>query len=152
MKTPTKPLTPPDRKRCQTVITPRHSFMMLGPPPKSERCTNPPAFLATERQPGPDGQRGSMSVCEHCRDVMRKQMPGLIVYEEFLPDTDFIGFDAYGAVPGIGLHALDAVCGEDGRVCVTADLFDGRKIALLNLTEESALELGTRLVELVRRK
>ena len=70
-------LIPPDLEQCQTVITPEHSFMTLGPRPRPERCKNKPTHIATE-PPRKDGKKqGSMSVCGHCLGVLSKQMPGV---------------------------------------------------------------------------
>jgi hypothetical protein len=59
-------LIPPDRERCQCEIRAAHNFMTLGPPPRYERCKNKPVCVITEKEPGPDGERGSMSLCGDC--------------------------------------------------------------------------------------
>lgn len=71
----TTDLIPADRNRCQVEITPAHGAFVLGPRPKPEQCTNKPAFIATENNPGQDGQRGSMSVCARCLIEFQKQFP-----------------------------------------------------------------------------
>lgn len=64
-------MIPVDMKRCQAES---RSFMTLGP--GYVRCSNAPTHVATESEPGPDGKKGSMSLCEACKGVMEKQMPG----------------------------------------------------------------------------
>jgi len=39
------------------------------------RCRNTPKVIATENEPGKDGLIGSMSLCDNCLKVFRKQMP-----------------------------------------------------------------------------
>lgn len=77
-----KKLIPPDGERCQAEKTVDTNFMTLGGPPvgSMERCRNKPTTLATEKEPGPDGQRGSMTVCDACLAVMREQVDAEIVY------------------------------------------------------------------------
>lgn len=64
-------LTPPDLERCQAEVK-EGSFMTLGPR-SYRRCANQPAVIVTEVQPGADGQRGSMSLCLSCRDMLIKK-------------------------------------------------------------------------------
>jgi hypothetical protein len=64
-----KPLTPPDLSRCQADVPNGHSFMTLGGRPGLERCTNATAVVVEEREPGSDGQRGSMGLCGRCLGV-----------------------------------------------------------------------------------
>lgn len=68
-------LIPPDRNQCQVEITPAHSFMTFGPPPKPARCTNKAAVIATEKKPGKDGRCGAMSLCAECFKTFQEQMP-----------------------------------------------------------------------------
>lgn len=63
-----KALVRPDRNRCQAERR-DGSFMTLGPRPM-ERCDKPPVVIATEREPGSDGRRGSMSLCADCQAVL----------------------------------------------------------------------------------
>ncbi len=67
-------LIPPDMNRCQAEKPNGHTFMTLGGRPGRERCTDLPAWLATEKEPAPDGQIGSMSLCDDCRAVFLKQV------------------------------------------------------------------------------
>lgn len=50
--------------------------MTLGGGHRMVRCKEKPDFIATERVPGADGKRGSMSVCAACRVQMEKQLGG----------------------------------------------------------------------------
>lgn len=68
------PLTPPDLKRCQAEKPNGHSFMTLGGVPGRVRCEDKPTVIVTEVVPGPDGRRGSMSLCHHCWAVALKQL------------------------------------------------------------------------------
>ncbi len=76
-----KPLTPVDMSQCQAERPNNYSFMTLGGRPGLERCTNQPTMIATEKVPGPDGQIGSMSLCDHCFSVMQKQCPDMAFFE-----------------------------------------------------------------------
>lgn len=72
-------LTPPDRKRCQALVPGNGPFTMggkIGDPRDGYRvrCENKPVVIAVERKPGPDGLRGSMSLCAECRDAFHRQM------------------------------------------------------------------------------
>jgi hypothetical protein len=78
-------LVPPDRKRCQADIPGNGPFTMggeIGDPNNGyrTRCKEKPMCIATEKVPGPDGVRGSMSLCDHCRQMMEMQMPGACTY------------------------------------------------------------------------
>jgi hypothetical protein len=66
----------PDIKQCQAEI-PITSFMTMGGAiyPSYKRCKNKPTFIATERKPQKGYKnRGSMSLCEDCKDVAIKQL------------------------------------------------------------------------------
>ena len=70
----TTELTPADETRCQAEITTPSSFMRMGGPPfTTGRCGSKPTVIATEIAPGPDGQKGSMSLCESCLEAFKKQ-------------------------------------------------------------------------------
>lgn len=69
-----KELTPPDLHRCQAEKPNGASFMTLGGRPGLVRCSDKPSVIATENKPGPDGQVGSMSLCQHCAEVFVKQL------------------------------------------------------------------------------
>jgi hypothetical protein len=77
---PPKPLTPPDPDWCQAEKTGGHSFMTLGGTPKMERCGNATTVIVVEANAGADGQHGSMSLCDDCLGVFRKQMSNLSVH------------------------------------------------------------------------
>lgn len=70
-----KALTPPDLERCQADVPNGYTFMTLGGRPGLERCKNKPTVIVSETKPGKDGQKGSMSLCDGCLAVLRKQMP-----------------------------------------------------------------------------
>ncbi len=75
-----KPLIPPDPDRCQAKVPGNGPFTMGGPigNPKNGyrvRCENRADVIITEDEPGPDGLRGSMSLCAECLGVLRKQQP-----------------------------------------------------------------------------
>lgn len=63
-------LIPTDYKQCQTTITPAHSAFRMGPKPREERCTHPPAYVAYEVRKDDWGRKGTMSVCEACSKVL----------------------------------------------------------------------------------
>lgn len=65
-------LTPPDLSQCQAEVPNNYSFMTLGGQPGTRsRCVNMPVVIATEKRPGSDGKRGSMSLCERCWGVFK---------------------------------------------------------------------------------
>lgn len=66
-------LIPADPDRCQTEITEYRPFIMGGDVNQTRRCSNAPTWIATEKKPGKDGQRGSMSLCDDCREQLVKQ-------------------------------------------------------------------------------
>lgn len=82
-----KPLTPPDFDRCQAEKPNGHSFMTLGGRPGLERCDRKPTVLVTEKKPGADGRAGSMTLCDGCLAVFRKQMPKDLVDIKDLDDV-----------------------------------------------------------------
>lgn len=68
-------LEPPDLEQCQAEKPGNGPFIMGGTIGDSKRgfrirCTNKPDVIAKERKPGPDGKRGSMSLCFECRNVL----------------------------------------------------------------------------------
>ena len=66
---------PVDKKQCQAMKPNGCSFMTLGGVPKRERCENVPDVIVRENEPGDDGLRGEMSLCNDCHGVMKEQMP-----------------------------------------------------------------------------
>lgn len=71
-KTPVKKeeLIPLDLKQCQTEIRSSTPFIMGGPVKQVTRCKAKPTWVATEREPGSDGQKGSMSLCASCKGIL----------------------------------------------------------------------------------
>lgn len=75
-------LEPVDEERCQADgPNPEWSPFRLGPVPKRVRCSNMPVWVATEKEPGKDGLRGSMSLCQPCKEVCDEQLAGQIEYK-----------------------------------------------------------------------
>ncbi len=75
-------LTPADMTRCQTEKSNGVNFMTLGGRHEMVRCRRIPHYIAIEKEPNPeDGLRGSMSMCEECKEQHEKQMPGTATYE-----------------------------------------------------------------------
>ena len=62
------PLTKADKSQCQADVK-QGSFMTFGPR-RWKRCPNKPVYIAKEKKP-PKGKknRGSMSLCEDCKDA-----------------------------------------------------------------------------------
>ncbi len=60
------PLVPVDYERCQVEKPTGQNAFTLGLGRKYARCAGKPVVVLTERDPGPDGQRGAMSVCRSC--------------------------------------------------------------------------------------
>jgi hypothetical protein len=63
----------PDREQCQAEKPNGCSPFTLGGRPELVRCTAKPAVIVTEKEPGPDGEIGSMSLCGECLAVFNKQ-------------------------------------------------------------------------------
>ncbi len=70
-----KPLTPPDFDQCQAEKSNGVSFMTLVGRHEMVRCDRPPTVLIVENKPGADGRKGSMTLCDGCLAVFRKQTP-----------------------------------------------------------------------------
>jgi hypothetical protein len=66
-------LIPPDMKQCQTEIRSYQPFIMGGPVRQVTRCKKKPSWLATEKDPGPDGKHGSMTLCTSCKGILVMQ-------------------------------------------------------------------------------
>lgn len=66
-------LIPPDFNQCQAEKPNGVNFMTLGGKFQLIRCTNKPMYIATENVAGADGQIGSMSLCEECKEVFLNQ-------------------------------------------------------------------------------
>ena len=72
-------LTPPDLKQCQADVPGNGPFTMggeIGDPRNGYRvrCKNKPQWIATEASPGADGEVGSMSLCDRCKEEFIKQL------------------------------------------------------------------------------
>lgn len=93
-------LTPPDLNRCQAEMPNGANAFTCGGVPRMVRCTAKPTVIATEVNPGPDGQIGSMSLCDDCQLVMEKQMPGCATFESIKPDFG-------GYVASLFAHGLE---------------------------------------------
>lgn len=68
-------MIPIDKERCQAEKPNGQSFMTLGGGHRMIRCENKPTVIATETQAGPDGLKGSMTLCDECLLVAQKQLP-----------------------------------------------------------------------------
>lgn len=68
-------LTPADPERCQAEEK-EGSFMTLGPR-SWHRCDAKPTVIIAEVQPGADGLKGEMSLCEKHYDVFKGQAKGV---------------------------------------------------------------------------
>ena len=71
-------LTPPDKERCQADVPGNGPFTIggkIGDPRNGYRvrCENKPTVIVTERKPGTDGLRGSMSLCANCLAALYEQ-------------------------------------------------------------------------------
>lgn len=69
----TEELTPMDPTQCQAEICVAHGSFILGPKPRFVRCKERPIYLAREKNPGPDGLRGEMSLCQACKEELMRQ-------------------------------------------------------------------------------
>lgn len=75
-------LIPPDLKQCQAEIPNGCTAFSLGGVPAMKRCSRKPTCIVTEKNPGPDGQCGSMSLCDDCFLVLRTTLS--------VPEVDFV--------------------------------------------------------------
>lgn len=78
-------LVPPDRERCQGERR-EGSFMTLGPRGMA-RCESRPTVIVTERLPGVDGRRGSMSLCDACLAAFKAHDPRAVDVETIEPEV-----------------------------------------------------------------
>lgn len=67
-------LIPPDLAQCQAEKPNGHGPFTLGGVPGLVRCKAKPLVVIEEKSPGPDGQRGSMSLCDECLVVFNRQV------------------------------------------------------------------------------
>lgn len=74
-------LIPPDVNRCQTEWTEYKPFIMGGNVNQKFRCEAKPVWLATEKELGSDGQRGSMTLCDEHRKIMEIELPNFATFE-----------------------------------------------------------------------
>lgn len=66
-------LIPPDYSRCQAERKVYLPFIMGGNVNQWVRCDIKPRWLAEEKKPGPDGVKGSMTLCDNCKKQMKKK-------------------------------------------------------------------------------
>lgn len=66
-------LEPVDKARCQAEQKSGNAFS-LGGAVKWIRCSKPATCIATEREPGPDGECGAMSLCEECKTALIEKL------------------------------------------------------------------------------
>lgn len=76
---PRPPLVKPDLDRCQAEKPGNGPFILggeIGDPRNGYRvrCRSKPTVIARERQPGEDGRRGSMSLCNDCKRAFIDQL------------------------------------------------------------------------------
>lgn len=97
-KTPEKKvdLIPLDLAQCQTEIRSYQPFIMGGPVRQVTRCKKAPTWIATENEPGADGQRGAMSLCTSCKGILVMQFKQL---KKSLPQLEKIS--KKGTVHGV---------------------------------------------------
>jgi hypothetical protein len=80
----TTKLEPVDYKRCQGETVQKAPFA-CGGTHRRTRCNNAPSVVATEAQPGPDNQCGSMSLCTICKAAMVKALGAAFATFESIP-------------------------------------------------------------------
>jgi hypothetical protein len=84
--------------------------MTLGGRPEMVRCTNEPTVVATESEPGPDGQVGAMTLCDECLAAFKKQSAAdyaiITPIDEYAP-----GDPAREAIDGL-VDAVRAECAK----------------------------------------
>ena len=67
-------LIPPDKKQCQCLRPNGNNFMTFGGVPGFVRCENKSTVIITEKKKAKDGQKGSMSLCNHCWNKAIEQL------------------------------------------------------------------------------
>jgi hypothetical protein len=68
-------LIPVDKERCQAEKPNGVTAFTLGGVPRMIRCNNKPIVIATEKEIGNDGLKGSMSLCVDCLNIALEQLP-----------------------------------------------------------------------------
>lgn len=92
-----KELIPPDLKRCQRIH--RVGAFQFGPP-REWQCDKKAAFVAMEDEPNKDGQRGSMSVCIECKELLKGVRPTGLTFVSVKSYPELIDIlKAHGLVP-----------------------------------------------------
>ena len=78
-----KPLEAVDHTRCQADIRSAYNPWVMGGDVggKWGRCTNKPTWYVREVNPGPDGRRGAMAICDSCKPECEKKVPTGVSYE-----------------------------------------------------------------------
>lgn len=79
---PLKPLEPVDHAECQADVKDAHNPFGIGvPPPRWRKCGKRPTWYARETKAGPDGRKGSMSLCDSCKVECERRLAGAVVFE-----------------------------------------------------------------------
>jgi hypothetical protein len=73
-------LLPIDIEQCQALVPNGNTFMTLGGRPGLVRCKNRPTWIAIETVPK-NNMRGGMSLCDDCKAMCEKQLPGKVTYQ-----------------------------------------------------------------------
>jgi hypothetical protein len=77
------PLEPVDHARCQADIRSAYNPWVMGGDVggKWGRCTNKPTWYVREVEPGFDGRRGAMALCDSCKPECEKRVTHPVSYE-----------------------------------------------------------------------
>lgn len=77
-----KELEPVSHDACQADVKGPYSPFQLGaPPPRFRPCGNKPSWYARENKAGPDGRKGSMSLCDDCKVECAKRLGDKVTFE-----------------------------------------------------------------------
>jgi hypothetical protein len=82
MSTTKNEMLPIDVEQCQALVPNGNTFMTFGGKPGLVRCKAKPTWIAIEKVvDSKDGERGGMSLCDTCKAVCEKQLPGKCTYQ-----------------------------------------------------------------------
>lgn len=133
-------LTPPDKERCQADVPGAGPFTVggkIGNPRNGYRvrCENQPAVIVSERAPGADGLRGSMSLCAKClKELISQHGPDYAPVTAVLtPSPD--RFDAE-----LGARTRDVGI---ARVAASTDEWQEAAVAAIRVLAQSRVTLTT---------
>lgn len=117
-------LEPVSHNACQADIKdPYNPFQLGAPPPRFRPCGKKPTWYAQETVVGPDGRKGSMSLCDECKVVCEGRLGDKATFEPLVGWNEKFHqlYDNPGAVPRDEVQRVLRDAGADAE---TATAFE----------------------------